>query len=226
MRDSNRLAPKQQRSRESREKLINATERLLISRGDVDFSLADVSGQSGISIGGIYRRFESKESLVRAVQERLYERMDAEARQLEREASQAGGSLTNRLPVLVSGFANLLREHAPLLKAIVEATWSDPIAARHGMAAYQAHAIRFRMLLLDHRAEIKHEDPEHAANFCHSCTFELVASHFGFGRRSSSSKSSWPALVSDIQRLCFSFLMTSVPGGATAQRRRLTAGRR
>jgi AcrR family transcriptional regulator len=48
----------QQRSRETRDELINALERLLRRRDFQDLSVQDLAAEAGVSPGAIYRRFE------------------------------------------------------------------------------------------------------------------------------------------------------------------------
>ena len=222
LRASKALAPRQLRSRETYAKLITASERLLARSGAGDFTLLAVSRESGVSIGGIYRRIEHREALIRAVQEKLYARMNVEYAEIEEKAAARSDSLKDLVPTLVLETAELLHRHAPLLKAIVEAAWSDAEVGKRGREIYLAHERRFRDLVLRHRDEIHHHHPEHAVNFCYNCIWENVASHFGFGHRESSESHRWTSLVSDLQRLCFSFLTVSLPPEflAPSERRR------
>jgi AcrR family transcriptional regulator len=72
------------RRRETREKLLDAAERVLIKRGYANFRIAEVAAVSGISHGGMIYHFPSKDLLVAAVLEhvfaRLLQRTEAEVR--------------------------------------------------------------------------------------------------------------------------------------------------
>ena len=67
--------PKQRRSRESYERVLDAAHALLEENGFEGFTAQEVAVRSGVSIGAIYERFGSKETLLRAVHERLMESM-------------------------------------------------------------------------------------------------------------------------------------------------------
>ena len=62
--------PKQERSRQSFEKAIDATVSLLSERRSDAFTLAEVAQLAGVSTGSIYGRVESKTDLIRAAQAR------------------------------------------------------------------------------------------------------------------------------------------------------------
>ena len=75
--------PKQERSRQSFEKAIDATVSLLSERRSDAFTLAEVAHLAGVSPGSIYGRVESKTDLIRAAQARETARI----REVRRAAS-------------------------------------------------------------------------------------------------------------------------------------------
>ena len=76
--DASVREPRQNRSRQSLEKVLEAGVNVLAEKGYDGFSIADVSQQSGVSVGSIYQRFQSKAVLFAALQERILERIDRE----------------------------------------------------------------------------------------------------------------------------------------------------
>lgn len=200
------LVPRQQRSRDSLERILRATERLLMRTNGAEFTLADISRESKVSIGGIYRRFRGRDALLLAVQARLAERMSDEYGAVEAQAFREGRTLRKLVDIQVAGLAEMLRRNGPLIKAIMEASWTAPEVGKGGFRAFEAHAKRFRAQVLLHAEAIRHPEPELAADLCFVCIFELVASHWGFGRRTPSEQKPWPVLVQELQRLCFAYL--------------------
>lgn len=201
-------APKQQRSRESHERVVAATWRLLSEEKGADFTLADVSRESGVSIGGIYGRFDNRMALVLEVQRRANQGMaDEYANAIGRARRECpdGRSLMRRLVVEI---AESLRRHRNIIKAIVGVSLSDPEIGQEGLHAYATQLDLFKSALLEHRDDIAHPDPERAIDFCFLSVYEVVASHFGFGRRKSAGAAQWPQLLSQLQHLCVSFLTT------------------
>ncbi|MRW92069.1 TetR family transcriptional regulator [Duganella sp. FT80W] len=198
--------PKQKRSLESQEAILLATERLLTREGGNDFTLLDLSRESGMSVGGIYRRFVDKQGLMLVMQQRLNERMLQDYTEFAREASQSAANLKQLVPVLIAGMTELLRRHAAVLRKIVEESMHHPEMAQNGIQIYHAHLALFKRDLLRYRAEIAHDDPEYAIEFCFNAVYELVASHLAFGRGSTVTEQDWPRLLANLQRLCLNFL--------------------
>ncbi len=62
--------PQQRRSQESLERVLQAGFELLQERGFDGFTLQEVSARANVSIGSIYARVPSRESLIKAVYER------------------------------------------------------------------------------------------------------------------------------------------------------------
>src|SRR4030095_4207181 len=70
--------PKQERSRQSLERVIEASMALLEEQGFDAFTIQDVSQRADVSVGAIYARFGNKESLLRAVHKHAMESIGAE----------------------------------------------------------------------------------------------------------------------------------------------------
>jgi AcrR family transcriptional regulator len=202
-------SPKQQRSRESHERVVAATRRLLTEEKGADFTLADVSRESGVSIGGIYGRFESRMALILEVQLRTNAQMIEECAAAigqARAAARDGRDLMRRLVVEI---AESLRRHRDIIKAIVDASLADTEIAQEGLHVYARQLELFKSALLERRAEIAHPEPEKAIEFCFLSVYEIVASHFGFGRRKSAEDAQWGQLLAQLQHLCVAYLTTA-----------------
>jgi AcrR family transcriptional regulator len=201
--------PKQQRSRESHERVIAATRRLLTEDKGADFTLADVSRASGVSIGGIYGRFESRMALILEVQVRANAQMIEECAARIALASASARSGRELMRRLVAEIAESLRAHRDIIKAIVDASLSDAEIAQEGLRAYARQLALFSSALLAWREEIAHPEPEQAIEFCFLSVYEIVASHFGFGRRRSAEDAQWGELVGRLQHQCVAYLTTA-----------------
>src|SRR6185436_4347782 len=70
--------PKQKRSQESLERVLEASVRLLEENGFDAFTIQDVSQRADVSVGAIYARFGNKESLLRAVHRHAMESLRPE----------------------------------------------------------------------------------------------------------------------------------------------------
>lgn len=207
-------APKQQRSRESYERVLAATRRLLTEEKGADFTLADVSRESGVSIGGIYGRFENRMALILEVQLRTNEAMLEECAAGIAQASAAAQGGRDLMRRLVVEIAESLRRHRDIIKAIVDASLADAQIAQEGLHIYGRQLELFQAALLARRDEIAHPQPEQAIEFCFLSIYEIVASHFGFGRRKSAEDAQWAQLLARLQHLCVAYLTTPPEPGA------------
>ena len=196
--------------------MISATQRLLESQRSASFSVADVSRESGVSVGGIYGRFHDRESLVREVQRRVNEQMEAEFAVLINGLEASAVDLPSLVVRVTAVHAEHLRSRAPILRALMEASLTDEAIAAEGFRTYAHANDRVKGLLLRFRREIRHPNPGHAIDFWFSCNFEVVASFLGFGRRRSSAATSWPRLVRDLQNLSVAYLTTPPAKGRAA----------
>ena len=93
---------------ETRRRLVETASRLFRLRGITAVSVADVMGELGLTVGGFYRHFESKEALVIEAIEAASDEMDA--RHTKDRGSTAGASSTSGL--LDSYLSRGHRDHA------------------------------------------------------------------------------------------------------------------
>jgi AcrR family transcriptional regulator len=68
------------RSPGTRDKILEAAERLIAAHGAEGFQLKDVADAVGIRPPSVYAHFESRDAIARAVEHRLYRRIEAEVR--------------------------------------------------------------------------------------------------------------------------------------------------
>ena len=58
------IAPRQARGRAAQERIVAATLALLAEQPFERVSVADIAARAGVAVGGVYRRFPSKERLL------------------------------------------------------------------------------------------------------------------------------------------------------------------
>jgi AcrR family transcriptional regulator len=219
------IAPKQDRSRASFERVLDAAGDLLRERGYNDFTLQAVSKRSKTSIGSIYCRVKGKDALFRAVQEHELAKLEAELDDILDPAKWEGISAERMLAFLVRELAEYLRRNAPMLRAFIARESADPVVRNRGKKAHAKVADQFQALLMRHAAEFHHPDPEHAAEFCFNITYAAIAKHLdldtitpsGFGAQ-------WNQLLDDLICVVSLYLLHG-PGevGSMTTTRRRTA---
>ena len=100
--------PTQSRSIESFERLIEESSALLAEKGYAEFTLQEVRKRATVSIGSIYRRFNSKEDLIRYLQERELEAINSEFQSLLSSLKYSNGKLKDLFPTVLDSYAEFL----------------------------------------------------------------------------------------------------------------------
>lgn len=148
----------QRRSQRSAEKLINAAEVVLGRDGWQNFTISAVASEAGTSVGGIYRRFENKEQLLRAIKDRVLERADQRHKEILQ--SSKARTLEGVVQHYVTRRIEALKEYGWLLRQIFEGQQRDLVMEERGRASINVGLRVFRSVMAPHRNAIKHPDPE------------------------------------------------------------------
>jgi AcrR family transcriptional regulator len=200
-------APKQGRSRQSFERIIEATIDLLRERPYDQITLAEICQRAGVSTGALYGRVTGKDELLRAVQVRFFERLDAAfTEEAQRISAQATG-LAQVVPAVVAGLGNLLKENASVLRSfMLRGAVDEVIGAAGSKSAHENHA-KFSRLVEACRAEIRHPDPARAIEASMLLIYATQARFLGldsFGGKGAGS--GWDDLLVDLSDMMLAYL--------------------
>jgi len=198
--------PKQRRSRESLERVVDAAMELMARSGRDEFTLAELSRAANVSIGSIYGRLDGKEDLLRLVQARLSSIMCA-----ERDATAAQLAACETLPeavrVLVRGLAESLRNHRGVLAAIMLRAMQDPEMARHGKAEFADTLEALTMPLRRFARQIPHPDPARALSTSFELMFASLARNLGLGTlQEMDDAGDWDQLLADLAHMMVGYV--------------------
>jgi AcrR family transcriptional regulator len=202
-------APKQTRSKQSFDRVIDAATQILAERGFTGLTLTQVSRQSRVSIGSIYCRVDSKEDLVRAVQARALKEMDHEFAMLVNRVRRKSLPLRALVPTMVRELALYLRRHAALLRAFMQQATYDSVVETVGKKSFQQNALDFKLILLDRQGEFRHPDPEHAAAMCFTVVYGCLARFLGLGAPGED-EGEWNRLIEDLGLMSLAFLVVDL----------------
>lgn len=125
--------PQQARSRAALQKLLTAAEQVLAEQGLESFTVAAVASRAGMSVGTIYRRFDGKEQLLRAVKDRLLTELETSVRDALRSAPP---DLRSIITAFVTALAQTFEEHDRIFPELLDAQRSD--GRDRGLAALSA----------------------------------------------------------------------------------------
>ena len=207
-------APRQERSRETLERLLRATEGLLERQSFESITVADIVRAAGSSVGSFYARFANKDALLPA----LYERYDAEFRLkadrqiIEFEAPSL--TLARQARRTIELTIALFRRRRWFMRAMALHARQHPEligaeARRHRTAFHQ----RLVGTFLRHRQIIAHDDPEQAVG---TAIFMVTAACrdkilFGEAPHASSYETSDARLIDELCRAFIAYLTCPAP---------------
>jgi AcrR family transcriptional regulator len=201
--------PLQDRSRASLSRMLDAARRLLVENGSGEFSLGDVSRAGRVSIGSIYHRFDSKDELLRAVHSDFMKELTEEQTALVSGAVRNARNLPELLSLMIDEVAEFFRKHAPLLRPMMICASKDPVISAAGGVGYAHLRDLFSGALLAYRADMRCNDPQHAAVTCIKLIYAALGYELGFGAISPRLDARhWDRLKVDLAEVCTSFLMT------------------
>ncbi|MCC7462761.1 MAG: TetR/AcrR family transcriptional regulator [Gammaproteobacteria bacterium] len=202
-------APKQTRSRQSFDRVLDTAIEIINEGGLAALTLAEVSRRSRASIGSIYCRVDSKDALIREVQARALTEMDHEFAVLVNRVRRKGLPLRELVPAIVRELALHLKRHARALNAFMQQAGVDPVIESMGRKSWQQNALDFKLILLERHAEFRHPNPEHAAATCFTVVYGCLARYLGLGVGGHADiDSTWSELIEDLGLMALGFLLT------------------
>ena len=204
--------PRQRRSHESLERILDAAESLIRERGFDAMTIAEVVQISGSSVGSIYARFNNKLGLLRAVQLRYHARV-----QNDMFAAFSGNHPDNEpLDEAVGRIVSVLSRHVlnepELFRAFVLQAVFDPGVRAQGERTNAQRRDKIVDVLLTHRGEIRHADPDRAARWFYTACMAMLRERVTFGEGAVLSGGfSDEDLVAEMTRMVTSYLLYDPP---------------
>jgi AcrR family transcriptional regulator len=207
--------PKQKRSQESLERVLEASTSLLEEKGFEAFTIQDVSERADVSVGAIYARFGSKENLLRAVHRHAMESMRS-AHDAVASSERPTDSAREVIAAAVRTVADIFHGNEELLRAFMHLGAVDDEIARRGSENSIDLARQFEATVLHHGDEISHPDPERAVDVAFRMTYCTFARQVMYGPTFESDRSiPWNDLIEEVGSACAAYLLGELaPAGA------------
>jgi AcrR family transcriptional regulator len=175
--------PRQRRSHESLERILDAAESLIRERGFDNMTIADVVQGSGSSVGSIYARFNNKVGLLEAVQVRYHARVQNGIFSAFSGDNPRDESLTEAAGRIVDVLAHHILSDPELFRAfVVQAVFHAGVRTQ-GERANAERREKVVEILLAHRDEIRHPDPEQAARWLYSLLMAELRERVTYGEK-------------------------------------------
>lgn len=161
------------------ERILDAAEHLIRERGFDNMTVAEVVQRSDSSVGSMYARFRNKLGLLQAVQARYHARMEGAIKEAFDEARDE--CLQDAVERVVRVLCNHLLDEPELFRAFVLEAVFDPRVRAQGEQANSNRRKNLTEVLLVHRAEIKHPDPELAVRWFYTLCMAVLRERITFG---------------------------------------------
>jgi AcrR family transcriptional regulator len=204
--------PKQQRSREAWNRVLDAGVAILEDGGYDAFTIAAVCERARVAPPAIYARTASKDALFLAVYEHGIARLRADQEVFADTTRWADLAPADLVRDAVAEMVGISLRHQPFLRAVVLISAAHPEVQRRGSRYSQELGDRFARLLLRVADDMSHADPERAIRSCFEAAFSASIIRVAYGPAFAS-----PAprgdreFVSDLGTMAVRFLLAGDP---------------
>lgn len=203
--------PKQRRSRESYERVLQAAHTLLEENGFEGFTVQEVAARSGVSIGAIYERFGNKESLLHSVHARLMESMSDANAAAEATVGSADGAPA-AIAASIAGMARVMNDNRKALRAFMHVGAVDEVISARGSEASIALSREFKRSLAPYAGEFRHPRPRVALDVAFRIAYSTLARQVMYGPVfESDQRLNWKRLVDELSGACAAYLLHRQP---------------
>lgn len=204
--------PRQQRSRESLERILDAAESLIRERGFDSMTIAEVVERSDSSVGSLYARFPNKLGLLRGVHLRYHARVQSDVFAAFNGEHPGAESLEETIKRIVRVLSQHVLDEPELFRAFILEAVFDPGVRAQGERTNAARRDKVVDVLLAHRDEIRHPDPELAARWFYSLCMAVLRERITFGEGAELSGGfSDDTLVAELTRTLMAYLTCKAP---------------
>jgi AcrR family transcriptional regulator len=208
--------PRQQRSQESLERILDAAESLIRERGFDDMTIAEVVRRSDSSVGSLYARFGNKLALLRAVQVRYHARVESGIETEFGGERPRDETLEAAVRRIVGVLCAYLLSEPELYRAFIVGAVTDPQVRAQGEKANSKRRDVVARVLMDHREEIKHPEPEMAVRWAYANCMAVLRERITYGERARLSGAFRDdAMVRELTRTVTNYLMCEGPASAS-----------
>lgn len=174
--------PRQKRSRESLERLLDAAEQQIRAKGLESLTVASVLNRAGLSVGAFYTRFPDKTALLHVLQDRFHNRLEPliHAELLEQPSSPE--TLADAVERTIGVLLRRVTGELELSRAFMMNSVFDPVLRTRGERVNRERRQALTAVLFRHRDEIGHADPVLAISMAYGIYAAVIRGRMVFGQ--------------------------------------------
>jgi AcrR family transcriptional regulator len=173
-------APKQARSAETLERILDAAEEILIEKSFDDASLHEIASRAGVTIGAIYARFRDKDALLGELERRMHIDFDAFTDDDTAPEHWAGKTFQEALRERHRALVGVYKRHRGVGRALVLRSRVDP-ALKRRLDRLNARNLPRAAKNFAQWGRITHPEPEKALRFANLAVRSLCREVILFG---------------------------------------------
>ena len=173
--------PKQRRSREAWNRVLDAGVAILEDGGYDAFTIAAVCERASVAPTAIYARTTSKDALFLAVYEHGVGRLRDEQDTFADDHRWTGLAPAALVRTAVAEMIGISLRHQRFLRAVVLISAAHPEVRRRGSRYSQELGEGFARVVLRARDAVRHEDPEAAVRSCFGTVFAASIIRVAYG---------------------------------------------
>lgn len=174
-------APRQKRSRESLERILEAAEEQIRTGGLETLTISGVVNSIGLSVGAFYARFPDKTALLHAVQERFHDRLEPIIRTQMIEETAEAADLAEAVNRAIEALIRNVVSERELSRAFMVLSVFDPVLRARGGSVNRRRRAVLTEVLMAHRDEIGHPDPVLAIDVAYGMYAAVLRGRLVFG---------------------------------------------
>ena len=206
--------PRQQRSREAWQRVLDAGVAILEGGGYDAFTIAAVCERARVAPPAIYARTAGKDALFLAVYEHGIAGLTAEQRVFDDAARWAGLAPDALVRAAVAELVGIPLRHQPFLRAVVLISAAHAEVQRRGSRYGRALGDQFVEVLRPAMDAVAHADPERPVRACFESTFAATIIRVAYGPDfASAAPRTDDEFVVDMAEMAARYLLAPLPPG-------------
>jgi AcrR family transcriptional regulator len=174
--------PRQKRSRESLERLLDAAEEQIREGGIDSLTVASVLKRAGLSVGAFYTRFPDKAALLHLLQVRFHNRLEPTIHAELLEEPEYPETLAEAVERTIGVLVRRVTGEVELSRAFMMNSVFDPVLRERGELVNRERREVLIQVLLKHRDEIGHSDPVLAISMAYGMYAAVLRGRMVFGQ--------------------------------------------
>ena len=156
--------PRQMRSQETLDRVLDAAEIVLEDKSFGETTVAEIMERAGVTVGAFYRRFADKDALLYLLDQRFFGEIRQRGDELLSEERWRGASAEDVLTTFATGAVQIYRSKRGIVRSLFLRARVDPVIQATSRQLNE-HLIQGLQLLLKdapRREEITHPNPDRA----------------------------------------------------------------